>query len=335
MVRRFLVLMFLGSLTCAAFAAPQGGRSSPRQDVVSDDPSPGPSGGAGVLPDNGPIYVDALSGFDESSCGSAESPCATIHYAVGLVPMVMNRDVTISIAPGTYEGGILLAGRGSPRSARLILEGVPGMTIISASPSQDTGISIQRMPGTIIRNLTVEGFPAYGIQVLFSASTTIESSRIAGNGDGVFLGESDSVIRDSVIEGNLRHGISCEGGWISIGTPGIDATGTTIMDNGGGGIRVDGCRARFASGASIVGNQVGLLAVHGGVIDLGMRADVGLYAAAGQQAIMADCHGMVMNFVNSCVGSCGCLEENYGICQAGEGSFGSGGRQPRRVNEAQ
>jgi hypothetical protein len=273
---------------------------------------------------HGILHVNALTGTDAAHCGAhAGRACRTIQAAIDQILIMPRSDVVIRIGPGEYEGGILLAGREMPGSARLTLSGEPGLTRLVARDGEPVGLTIRRSGGVVLENLEIEGFTQAGIEVLFSSEIEVRSTTLSGNRDGLFLGQSETFIRDGVIQSNLRHGISCEGGWV-IFTHDPAGGGLVLTDNATSGLRVDRCHARFESPGLISGSPLGLVARNAGVISLNMRGDVRVVTESGQTALNADCHGMVEGYANSCVGDCTCRVTLCGLCVAG-GTPGSGG----------
>jgi len=272
------------------------------------------------------MYVDAARGVDASGCGlDWNHACLTIQAAIDSIPMAFDRDVTVHIAGGTYEGGILIAGRTSPNDSRVVLTGEREWTVISGPVGQENGITVIRSSNIVIENLTVEGFAEAGIRVLLSTGGQIRSVTLSGNRDGIFLGGSETLISGGIIESNLRHGVSCEGGWVTFGFDGLQET-LTLADNAASGIHAGGCNASIRSSVSITGSTDGLLAVHGAEIDLNMRSDIGITTPPGGSALTADCHGMIAGFAISALE---CRAVRYGVCEAG--SLPPGGGPPRYI----
>lgn len=277
--------------------------------------------GASQEPVTGMLFVDASAGVDSATCG-IEPPCRTIQGAVDRIPMAFEHDVMVRVAPGTYPGGILIAGRTSPYDSRVILRGVPLLTIITASEERENGITVIRSSNIVIENLTIEGFPGMGIRVLQSTGSQIRSVILSGNGDGLFLGESETLVVVGIVEDSLRHGVSCEGGWATFGEGGADEI--LLEDNAASGVHAGGCHVSVLGPMSIYGSRDGFLAVHGGEIDLNMRGDIVVGAGPGESALTADCHGMIAGYSTQY----DCLAVRYGVCEPGLAPGGGRTRRP-------
>lgn len=271
------------------------------------------------------LYVDALNGVDSNDCGRSYEPCRSIQAAINTVPMVFDRDITVRIAPGTYEGGIAIIGRISPFGAKLTLIGEPGEVVVTGPAGMENGISILHSFNVVLENLRVEGFPGRGIAVMDALGSEIRSVAIAGNKDGLFLGDSETLIVGGSIENNLRHGINCEGGWLTVG---FQPDPMLLVNNVASGLRADLCHAMIQAPVAVWGSSTGLLAMNAGEIDLTMRGDVGVYTAKGEMALMAEHHGMISGYANSCVGACTCTATGYGVCMT---TSTQGGRNRKTV----
>lgn len=277
------------------------------------------------------LYVDAIRGENTDACGtSLEDPCRTIQAALDKVQMVLHKDVTVHIAPGSYPGDILIAGRTSPNNSTLHLIGESDGTIITGPGEARTGISVIQSHNVVLENMEVRGYSDAGIRFIFSPNAQVKWMTLSNNGDGLFLGESETTVIGSVFRENQARGVICEGGWVTFAT-GKDVATQYFIDNQIAGLQVAGCYASLESAVSITGGENGMLSVHGGEIDMNMRTDIGIYQAAGLSALTADCHGMIAGFGNTCIGSCACTASRYGVCEAGAIPGRRGGRGNHRV----
>jgi len=271
------------------------------------------------------FYVDALVGEDTELCGPDPAfPCRTIQAAIDRIPIVFHRDIVVHVASGVYPGGILISGRTTPNRSRVRVVGEAEGTIVSGPAGETTGVSVIQSHNVVLENLDIRGFPDAGVRVMFSPGARLESLSLSNNGDGAFLGESDTVVRRGVFNDNLRNGVACQGGWVAFTG---DSAPHAFVGNAGAGIMAAGCHVNLESQVSISGSLHGLLAVHGGEINLNLRPDISVYAGTSGSGLTADCHGMITGFENSCVGSCTCTAVRYGICEAGLPSSGGGGRR--------
>lgn len=267
-----------------------------------------------LIIDSNDLYVD-VEGLDSDRCGPDPLyPCRTIDAALAKVPMANTQDVTIHIAAGTYPGGILISGRHSPNGSRVILSGQPGATFITGPPQQQHGILVVQSSGIVLENLSLSGFPGAGVRVLLSTGVELRSLSLTENGDGVFLGAVEARIADSSFLSNAATGVTCNVGWLTLGS--ADQAPLIFTDNPTAGLQAIACHASLESPVTVTGSDNGLLAMHGGEIMLNMRPDIGVYAPTGCSALTADRHGVISGFSNSCVGACECLEQRYGICEA-------------------
>jgi hypothetical protein len=270
------------------------------------------------------LFVDGTTGQDSSKCGTALAPCRTIQAAVDRVPMVFQRDTRIIIAPGTYDGGIMIVGRISPRMAALTLAGEPGQVVITGPAGVEHGIAIIHSYHVVLQNLRIEGFTGTGVKILDSLDTELRSVEIDGGQDGVLLGESRTTIVGGSVQNSLRHGINCEGGWVVV-APSADPV--LIGNNLTSGLWVDLCHVSIQGPVTVWGSQRAMLAMNAGEIDLNMRGDVTISMDAGQEGLTADHHGMIAGYANSCMGDCTCISNNHGVCMAGPAT--TGGKKTR------
>lgn len=279
------------------------------------------------------LYVNAATGSDSTNCGAhTGNACRTIQAAIDQIPPMSRGDILVRIGPGDYDGGIVIAGREMQGSSRITLSGEPGLTRLISRGGEPIGISIRRSGGVVLKNLEITGFPQAGVKVLLSSGIEVRSTTLTDNLDGLLLGESETFIHESVIQLNLRYGISCEGGWVVFTHDKADS-GLVLTDNAVAGLLADRCRARFESPGLIAGSPIGLLARNGGDIDLNMRGDVSLIAAEGQIALNADCHGMIEGYGRACVGDCACQVSRCGLCISSLTTGPAGGGTGTRLDE--
>jgi hypothetical protein len=270
------------------------------------------------------VYVDALLGEDTDLCGPDPAlPCRTIQAAIDRIPMVFTRDITVHVAPGTYPGGILIAGRTTPGQSRLRVAGTDTGAVISGPYGEPTGIAVVQSRNVSLENLEVTGYPAAGVRVILSPGSRLESVTLSNNGDGAFLGESETLITKGLFRDNLGHGLACEGGWVTLSGH-LDSH--AFVDNGVG-LKASGCHASLQSPIHVAGSLHGLLAVHGGEIDLNLRTDISLSSNPGGSPLTADCHGMITGFENTCEGSCACTAVRFGICEPARSPARGGGNR--------
>lgn len=83
------------------------------------------------------LYVDGASGSDAAGKGfaSGSSACATIQYAINLIPAISGGNVTVNIASGTYTEGITVQGKGFSGNYTITFNGT--MTTSVASTTND------------------------------------------------------------------------------------------------------------------------------------------------------------------------------------------------------
>jgi hypothetical protein len=275
----------------------------------------------------GVLFVDAVYGSDHESCGTIPyDPCLTIQGAINTIPMVFDQDITVRIAPGTYEGGIVIAGRISPGMGKLTLLGEPGGVVITGPEGAQNGISILHSFNVVLENLRFEGFPGRGISIVDSIGNELRSVAVAGSRDGLFLGDSDTTIVGGSFENNRANGINCEGGWLTVG---FERHTLLLVNNAASGLRADLCHATILAPVTVRGSSAGLLAMNAGEIDLNMRSDVRVTLKQGETGLVADHHGMISGYGNSCIGACTCTATGYGLCMTA--SSQGGGRNHRTV----
>lgn len=271
------------------------------------------------------LFVDGVTGVDLSRCGTTVEPCRTIQAAIDRIPMVFHRDIKVNVAPGTYEGGIMIVGRISPRMSKLTVSGEPDQVVITGPVGAQTGISVVHSYHVALENLRIEGFPGMGVKIMDSIESELRSVAITGGQDGLFLANSRTTIVGGSIEGSRRHGINCEGGWVTVG-PGADQL--LIGNNAASGLWADLCHVSIHSPVAIWGSTTAMLAMNAGEIDLSMRGDIGIYLDKGQTGLTAEHHGKIAGFAASCTGMCTCTALNHGMCDAGVVSAGGKNRNP-------
>jgi hypothetical protein len=217
--------------------------------------------------------------------------------------------------------------------------GEDGNVLIRGSDLQEVGITVSRASRVILERLTLQGFTRSALLILHSGPVEVVASKFQDNpGQGIESNQSEVLLADSLVQGNGGNGITCQGGSLSLraleGGPGV-----VLSDNGGNAIRVTGCQGRIEGPARISGNSDGLVAEHGGEINLTNRSDIVVQVnnrapgggGPGQPApphptpmplsmvprceLVADYHGVVSGYRNARVeGDCICREGSYGIC---------------------
>lgn len=269
------------------------------------------------------LYVSGPSGNDSSTCQSANNGCLTIQAAIDRIPIVLDRNVNIHIAPGTYAESVLLTGRLAPKGHTIRLVGNAYGVRIDGQKEKPNGILITRSPRVVLENLEVTGFTEAGVLLL----------------------HSDASLVSSLVFQNLSHGVVCEYGNLVIESS-DPVRGVGLLANAGSGLFATACHVRFQGPAVITKNGLGVLAAHGGLIDFAARTDVfvtnnppqppdvvtgppagttgegvpGRYpmpsiAETGASCqLVADCHGMVMGYENAQIDGCNCAAVDYGVC---------------------
>ncbi len=268
-------------------------------------------------------YVNGISGNDARTCQNANNGCRTIQAAIDRIPIVLDRHVAIYIAPGNYAESLILADRLAPKGHEIRLIGLDAGARLTGMKTMPTGILIKNSPRVVLENLEITGFTEAGILVE----------------------HSDALVTGSRIVWNLSHAIVCEFGNLVIET-GSPARGVSLLNNTGSGIVASSCHVRFDGPATIAENGIGLLAAHGGLIDLASRMDVsvmnnppvlpgvgsgGTGGVGGERPrksplpmlgestppcqLVADCHGMITGYENAQIGgACVCAGMDYGVC---------------------
>lgn len=287
------------------------------------------------------FYVDALAGDDKASCEKTTYACQTLQAALDRIPVVLTQEVTVNVAAGTYSGGAVLMDRLSPQGHAIRLLGEAGMTIMNGYGEQETGIAVSRAPRVFVEGFVVTGFTRAGLSFFRTGSVSIAETHVLSNpGTGIEAREADVVISESVVDDNGGHGILCDGGNVTFRAR-EGGRGVVVTRNGGNGIHVTDCHALFEGAAVVSLNHSGLVAEHGGEINLAGRTDVivnsnyGLPGPAGTPPpgdprgnpvplshlalceMIADNHGLVTGYWNAPLqGDCLCLESHFGVCSA-------------------
>ena len=276
------------------------------------------------------LYVNGSFGSDSSTCQNANNACLTIQAAIDRIPIVMDQDVTVHVAAGTYAESLLLVDRLAPKGNTIRLVGDVNGVRLTGMKEQAIGIQITHSPSVVLENFQVTGFTEAGILLL----------------------HSDATIVNSQILWNLSHGVVCEFGNLVFG-PGNPMRGVSLLNNAGTALYATACHVRFLGPAVVTGNRVGLLATHAGQIDLSGRMDVlvgnnppqppetgfGTTGSGGSGSggnsvvprrypvpllaetealcqLVADCHGMVMGYERAQIGgACVCATLDYGVCR--------------------
>lgn len=269
------------------------------------------------------LYVDQSTGSDSNTCLSPGLACSTIQAAIDRIPMVITDEVTVFVAPGAYEGGVTIADRSSPYRSLIRIKGQPGV-ILWGDNLRTTGITIWRSTGVSLEDLEISGFTGPGVYAIYTDPVIVRGSSIMDNtGSGIRAEASGLVVENSVIWHNKAGGILVERGRLVLGEP----TAGSVVDisyNRGAGVTARGADAVFAGATLITRNDQGVLALHGGVIDLAMRADAGIFG--NYTDMMADCHGMVAGYAGMACGTeCACTGRLFGVCIPGSTSLDGGG----------
>lgn len=293
------------------------------------------------------IYVSADTGNDMGQCLSPDDACRSIQGAIDKIPMTIESKVTVHIALGTYPGGIVLADRLSPNRSVIHLRGEP-RAAISGDGVQQTGLSIFKVSGIVLENLDVTGFTGSGVVVHYTCPFDLVKSTITANGGhGIDAKLSSGSIVQSVISDNAKNGITWDVGTLTLadapyspspvprGPRKLDADinpvpfdqsipgsaarmalrngGVIIERNAGIGLLAVASDVSFHGWARVKDNAVGLSALHGGRIDLMLRADVTVQSNRSYQ-LLADCHGDVEHYGRAPV-AVTCEELEYGVCR--------------------
>ncbi len=271
------------------------------------------------------FFVNGLSGNDSSSCQSPRNGCLTIQAAIDRIPIVLDRHVSVHVAPGTYAESLILADRLAPKGHEIRLIGDAEGVRLNGMKERQIGILIRNSPRVVLENFEVTEFTEAGVLVL----------------------HSDVSLANARIVWNLSHGVVCEYSHLLIET-GAVARGVSLLGNAGSGLLATGCHVRFQGPAIVADNNLGLLSSHGGLIDLAARSDVmvtnnppqppgvgsggtgggggggegprryrmpPLAESEAACQLVADCHGMIMGYENARIdGPCVCAGTDYGIC---------------------
>ncbi len=275
---------------------------------------------AKLLPDR---YVNAVTGDDAYSCLSPATACRSIQAAIDTIPMILAMDVTVHIAQGRYEGGILISERISRHLNTITLRGEPD-ALIAGSGLHDIGITVWRTSGVILENLRIQDFGGSGVRLWQASPTKLLETTVAGNGrHGIDAVMSDLYLFESTIENNGVHGISAHSGFMTVAGS-LWGVPTTLSGNRGAAVHATDSEVIFHGRTDVIGNGAGMISDHGAVVDLDRRSDLHLYDNLVGDLI-ADCHGMIIGFEGAqCDGACDCAEVDYGVCRI-TASRGPGG----------
>jgi hypothetical protein len=159
-----------------------------------------------------------------------------------------------------------------------------------------------------------------------TSPVTMVSLTVSDNGEhGIHAKMSDLMITETVVQNNLWNGISVHGGSLTIGGS-AEGRPSVVSYNGGAGIAAVAGRVTFHGRTDVLSNAAGLLALHGGSMDLQMRPDLYVYDNL-EIDLLAECHGMVAGYERAWCGSggCVCLEVDYGVCRPEAASPPGGG----------
>jgi hypothetical protein len=182
-------------------------------------------------------YVDAVTGSDDYNGIFPTTPKRTISSMLAEIPAVIDGDVTINIAPGTYNESLTVHEHvrvGSGGVIHLIGNPADPASVIIDGSGLGSGADIEiRDSDTQLNGLTIQNFEDEAVEVATGGGwTEINNCRILNNTIGVVsaLG-SDVQISNTIISGHSESGVQAVGG----GVVEIDQ-GTEISNNSGDGL---------------------------------------------------------------------------------------------------
>ncbi len=157
-------------------------------------------------------------GEDTADCGSRNTPCETIQYALDQRAGARDR---VLVGPGRYEEAVTIeTNAGGELLAALRLESTAGMhaTLINITAANQHGVLVAA-PGVRVgrkgRGFTVEGatspgYSAIEVELPGQPNVRVEGNRVLRSDRGIMVRGERPVIRYNVSEGIDTAGIACE-----------------------------------------------------------------------------------------------------------------------------
>lgn len=133
----------------------------------------------GIMPISNSIIYVSTSGSDAAGDGTEEAPFATIQHAIDAAPKnLMNREITINVASGTYSENVEVAGfYGGTLRFEL------GEVIIKSFVLYETNVIINGTSLTLNASGNVYGFRCHrGANAIFQCALTVN-----GSTNGIFV----------------------------------------------------------------------------------------------------------------------------------------------------
>ena len=177
-------------------------------------------------------WVDGTNGSDDND-GSQEHPFATINKAISMIPQIVNHNVTINLADGSYSGGIALRGY------------VGGGTITIAGNTTNPENVV--LSGQVIVEYCSCRVRAWGMKTTWVGGGTDSSAFIGQYNPGYIY--FSYIIADATDANNY--------GVLLRGCPSVMVYNSTFS-NKKAGMRADYCSRVFSSSNAGTGNSTGL-----------------------------------------------------------------------------
>lgn len=155
----------------------------------------------GIAPISDSIIYVSTSGSDAAGDGTEEAPFATIQHAIDAAPKnLMNREITINVASGTYSENVEVAGfYGGTLRFEL------GEVIIKSFVLYETNVIINGTSLTLNASGNVYGFRCHrGANAIFQCALTVN-----GSTNGIFVSYGSRFSCRLVTINSCTHAVVC------------------------------------------------------------------------------------------------------------------------------
>jgi len=258
------------------------------------------------------LYVNAATGNDSNNGLTPSSPKRTIQAAVDRIPGVLNGDVTIHIAPGTYAETVILSQRVCLHDEEITFRGEPEAEI-TGSGLRGTGLTLSYAAGVVLENLWVHDTTFYDV-ASYHTSTTVRGCRFGdapglGAGGGLSISGGRAVVENTRSARHNNDGIICTQGAF------CELNNVILSENSSGVTASRAAIIRFQGPATITYNRhAGVHVYQAGFANFLDRSDVTVTDNSPYD-LRAKTHSAIWQYQYSSVGSC--VADSYGICEPG------------------
>jgi protocatechuate 3,4-dioxygenase beta subunit len=213
---------------------------------------------ASATPSGGPWYVDPSG--SGTACTQA-APCATISQALSTASAATTSG-TIEVGAGTIEDVVSIP------SGHWVIAGIPGSTTLTdPSPQSDTGFTNGAGTATI-SGIAITGF-ATGVWSDSAGATRLDQDNLSGNSINLLNDGTAGVDESTLSDASNLSVLTESGGSLTVDASsivnsagdGLDAysgtlqvSNSTISDNGGSGLSVNGPSSAAIDSSTISGN---------------------------------------------------------------------------------